>query len=174
MKTYILRDPNAVQPQNRKPNPRPNPLPAARPKTAAGTALFTGLDVHNDTIAVSLAPSDSTELRRYGIIGGQHDDVLKLFKNIPKSDIEMLLPGTQVRMSLVDKGKIWLPTLSGVGFTLFKLVQGAAAVAFASLQGTLAFLALLSGVFGYGLRSFYGYLNTRDRYHLNLTRSLYF
>ncbi|WP_425615068.1 TMEM143 family protein [Anatilimnocola sp. NA78] len=100
--------------------------------------------------------------------------VLKLFKNIPKSDIEMLLPGTQVRMSLLDKGKIWLPTLSGVGFTAFKLVQGAAAVAFASLQGTLAFLALLSGVFGYGLRSFYGYLNTRDRYHLNLTRSLYF
>ncbi|QDU30321.1 hypothetical protein ETAA8_54410 [Anatilimnocola aggregata] len=100
--------------------------------------------------------------------------VLKLFKNIPKSDIEMLLPGTQVRMSLVDKGKIWLPTLSGVAFTLVKLVQGAAAVAFASFQGTLAFLALLSGVFGYGLRSFYGYLNTRDRYHLNLTRSLYF
>lgn len=100
--------------------------------------------------------------------------VLKLFKNIPKSDIEMLLPGTQVRMTLVDKGKIWLPTLSGAVFTLFKLVQGAAAVAFVSVQGTLAFLALISGVFGYGLRSFYGYLNTRDRYHLNLTRSLYF
>ena len=92
MKTYILRDPNAVQPQNRKPNPRPNPLPAARPKTAAGTALFTGLDVHNDTIAVSLAPSDSTELRRYGIIGGQHDDVLKLLKKL-----EAAHPGTPLR-----------------------------------------------------------------------------
>jgi hypothetical protein len=100
--------------------------------------------------------------------------VLKLFKNIPKSDIEMLLPGTQVRMSLFDQGKIWLPTLSGIGITLFKIVQGAAAVAFASLHGMIAFLALISGVFGYGLRSFYGYLNTRDRYHLNLTRSLYF
>lgn len=100
--------------------------------------------------------------------------VLKLFKNIPKSDIEMLLPGTQVRMTLVDQGKIWLPTLSGIGITLFKIIQGAAAVAFASLHGAIAFLALLSGVFGYGLRSFYGYLNTRDRYHLNLTRSLYF
>ena len=100
--------------------------------------------------------------------------VLKLFKNIPKSDIEMLLPGTQVRMTLVDQGKIWLPTLSGIGITLFKIMQGAAAVAFASVHGAIAFLALLSGVFGYGLRSFYGYLNTRDRYHLNLTRSLYF
>ena len=92
MKTYILRDPNAVQPQNRKPNPRPNPLPAARPQPAAGPALFTGLDVHNDTIAVSLAPSDSTELRRYGIIGGQHDDVLKLLKKL-----EAAHPGTPLR-----------------------------------------------------------------------------
>jgi hypothetical protein len=100
--------------------------------------------------------------------------VIKLFKNIPKSDIEMLLPGTQVRMSLFDQGKIWLPTLSGIGITLFKIMQGAVAVAFASLHGMIAFLALISGVFGYGLRSFYGYLNTRDRYHLNLTRSLYF
>jgi hypothetical protein len=100
--------------------------------------------------------------------------VLKLFKNIPKSDIEMLLPGTQVRMTLFDQGKIWVPTISGIGITLFKIMQGAAAVAFASLHGMLAFLALISGVFGYGLRSFYGYLNTRDRYHLNLTRSLYF
>lgn len=100
--------------------------------------------------------------------------VLKLFKNIPKSDIEMLLPGTQVRMTLVDQGKIWIPTVSGVVITLVKILQGAAALAFASFHGAVAFLALISGVFGYGLRSFYGYLNTRDRYHLNLTRSLYF
>ena len=100
--------------------------------------------------------------------------VLKLFKNIPKSDIEMLLPGTTVRMSLFDQGKIILPTVSGVIITLVKILQGAVALAFASLQGAIAFLALISGVFGYGLRSFFGYLNTRDRYHLNLTRSLYF
>lgn len=100
--------------------------------------------------------------------------VLKLFKNIPKSDIEMLLPGTTVRMTLFDQGKIILPTVSGVIITLVKILQGAVALAFASLQGAIAFLALISGVFGYGLRSFFGYLNTRDKYHLNLTRSLYF
>jgi transposase len=38
--------------------------------------------VHNDTIAVSLAPSDSPEVRRYGIIGGTHDDVLRLAKKL--------------------------------------------------------------------------------------------
>ena len=49
---------------------------------AAGPALFIGLDVHNDSIAVSLAPSDSTEVRRYGLLGGAHDDVLKLAKKL--------------------------------------------------------------------------------------------
>jgi hypothetical protein len=38
--------------------------------------------VHNDSIAVSLAPSDTTEVRRYGIIGGEHDDVLKLAEKL--------------------------------------------------------------------------------------------
>ena len=38
--------------------------------------------MHNDSIAVSLAPSDSTEVRRYGIIGGAHEDVLKLIKKL--------------------------------------------------------------------------------------------
>ena len=90
MKTYLLRDPKTVEPQNRRPPLRDGPhfqdagetisgRPAA---TARGPALFVGLDVHNDSIAVSLAPSDATEVRRYGIIGGSHDDVLKLIKKL--------------------------------------------------------------------------------------------
>ena len=85
MKTYILRDPKSVQPQ------KPQFLDTPEPQTEAwveqivsaakGPALYTGLDVHTDSIAVSLAPSDSTELRRYGLIGGTHDDVLRLAKN---------------------------------------------------------------------------------------------
>ena len=31
---------------------------------------YIGLDVHKETIAVSIAPQNSTEVRRYGIIGG--------------------------------------------------------------------------------------------------------
>ena len=94
MKTYILRDPTAVEAQKPR-RARPlDPAPAGpatpapgtsilgRPAAASGPALFLGLDVHNDSIAVSLAPSDSTEVRRYGIIGGQHDDVLKLIQKL--------------------------------------------------------------------------------------------
>jgi hypothetical protein len=100
--------------------------------------------------------------------------VLKLFKNIPKADVEMLLPGTSVRMSLFDQGKILLPTVSGVALTFLKLIQGAATLATASLQGLLAFLGLIGGTVGYGVKSFLGYLRARDKYQLNLTRSLYY
>jgi hypothetical protein len=100
--------------------------------------------------------------------------VLKLFKDIPQQDVETLLPGANIRIGWLEQAKIVLPTLSGVGLTLFKLLKGAAAVAFASLYGLLAFLALVSGAIGYGLRSFYGYLRTREKYQLSLTRSLYF
>ena len=100
--------------------------------------------------------------------------MLKLFKDIPQQDVETLLPGSNIRIGWLEQAKIVLPTLSGVGLTLFKLLKGAAAVAFASLYGLIAFLALVSGVIGYGLRSFYGYLRTREKYQLSLTRSLYF
>ena len=86
MKTYILRPFPRVEPQERlRPDP-PQPPSAARVEqvlaAGSGPALYVGLDVHNDSIAVSLAPSDSTEVRRYGLIRGTHDDVLRLVKKL--------------------------------------------------------------------------------------------
>ena len=109
MKTYILRDPKAVERQNPPPNPRPKrrlaaPVAAAvtaaveaildRPSATTGPILFLGLDVHKDSIAVSLAPSDSTEVRRYGVLGGTHDDVLQLAKKLQAAH-----PGTELRFA---------------------------------------------------------------------------
>jgi hypothetical protein len=88
MKTYILRKPKPVEPQKSSCPPRPKP---AAPVVAKGPILFIGLDVHNDSIAVSLAPSDSTEVRRYGIIGGEHDDVLKLAHKLQAAHPGMVL-----------------------------------------------------------------------------------
>jgi transposase len=106
MKTYILRETQTVEPQKSNPNsppPRPEPgltalvdvicgRPVPPPPLLAGRVLFIGLDVHNDSIAVSIAPSDSTEVRRYGIIGGEHDDVLKLVKKLQAAH-----PGASLR-----------------------------------------------------------------------------
>ena len=108
MKTYLLRAPKAVEPQKparRQRNPSavepkaaPNKRPA--PTSSAGVSsrgsqprvLFLGLDVHTESIAVSLAPSDSTEVRRYGLIGGTHDDVLRLAKKLQAAH-----PGHELR-----------------------------------------------------------------------------
>lgn len=43
---------------------------------------YIGLDVHNDSIAVSIAPSNSTEVRRWGIIGGTHEHVQRFLKQL--------------------------------------------------------------------------------------------
>ena len=99
MKTYILRDPKPVEPQKSIRSPRHQLVITAIPITVVGRpsvsakdpVLFIGLDVHNDSIAVSLAPSDSTEVRRYGIIGGEHDDVLKLAHKLQAAHPGMIL-----------------------------------------------------------------------------------
>ena len=103
-----------------------------------------------------------------------HDIHVKLFKNIPKSDIEMLLPGVFVEMSWLDRGRIILPTMSGIAITLYKLAKGAVAIAFVGIYSMIAFLSVVGGVIGYGFKSLMGYLNTKDKYQLRLTRSLYY
>lgn len=93
MKTYILRNGSKVQPQRHLP-----PITTASALLGvpvSGTAdpiLFIGLDVHTDSIAVSLAPATSVEVRRYGLIGGAQDDVLRLAKKLQAAH-----PHTQLR-----------------------------------------------------------------------------
>ena len=53
------------------------------------TVHYLGLDVHKETIAVSIAPAHSTEVRRYGIINGSLDAVDKLLKKLAQPGIEL-------------------------------------------------------------------------------------
>src|SRR5262245_53023831 len=66
MKSYILREPNTVEPQRARLAERPDPQTDALVQRIVsarnGPALYIGLDVHSESIAVSLAPSDSTEV----------------------------------------------------------------------------------------------------------------
>jgi hypothetical protein len=99
---------------------------------------------------------------------------IKIFKDIPKVDLEMLLPGTRVKLTLADRGKIVLPTVSGIVITAWKCLQGAFALALSSAYNSIAFLSLVGGTLGYGVKSFYGYLQTKQKYQLSLTESLYY
>lgn len=87
MKTYLLRQPKTVEPQSaparaRRAATTTGAARGCRAPQSTGPVLFVGLDVHTDSIAVSLAPSDTTEVRRYGLIGGTHDEVLRLAKKL--------------------------------------------------------------------------------------------
>ncbi|HQU45462.1 MAG TPA: TMEM143 family protein [Pirellulales bacterium] len=116
-------------------------------------------------------------LHSYRTIDGHLDGEtihIKIFKNIPKVDLEMLLPGSRVKMSMVDRGRILLPTVSGVAITGWKLFQGAVVVAVTGVYGLLTYLGLIVGTLGYGIKSFFGYLRTQQKYQLSLTRSLYY
>lgn len=100
---------------------------------------------------------------------------IKFFKDIPRMDLEMLLPGTRPRMRMLDRVKIGVPTVAGLGLTFGKFgLSGMLALLASPLHNTLAFLTLAGGTVGYGIRSFYGYLQTKQRYQLTLTESLYF
>jgi hypothetical protein len=65
--------------------------------------LYIGMDVHNDSIAVSIAPSDSTEVRRWGVIGGTHAHVHRLIKQLQatpsRRHLEVLLRGRSAWLS---------------------------------------------------------------------------
>ncbi len=98
----------------------------------------------------------------------RHDCLyIKSFKNIPQHDIDMLLPGTSVRMSFVDRGKIALPTISGLAMLTFRIV-------FLASMGLFAFLGLLFTTSGYAVKSIFGYIRTKDRYQHSLTKNLYY
>lgn len=100
--------------------------------------------------------------------------VVKMFKDIPKGDLEMLLPGTRVRMTFLDRARIALPTISGLIVTIYRIVRGAMVLAFAGAYGLLGFLMFVGGTIGYGIKSFFGYLRTKDKYQADLTRNLYY
>lgn len=93
---------------------------------------------------------------------------IKLFKNIPKEDVDMMLPGAKARFSLLDRSKIFMPM---VALTIWKLVTLVLITTIAGIWGIVT-LGIFFG--SNGIKSLVGYLNTKNKYQLNLTRSLYF
>ncbi len=53
------------------------------------TVHYLGLDVHKESIAVAIAPQNTTEVRSYGIIGGTLEAVDKLVKKLWSESIEL-------------------------------------------------------------------------------------
>jgi hypothetical protein len=99
---------------------------------------------------------------------------LRMFKNVPKVDIDMLLPGTRIRITWLDRTRSIIPSLGGIGVQLYKLIKLALFVAVITYSIAAMLIGLTFAIIGYVIRSVMNYLQTRNRYMLNLTRSLYY
>lgn len=99
---------------------------------------------------------------------------LKTFKNIPETDLEILLPGSTVRLTKLDQAKILLPTVSGTLITAYKLFRSivvlSVALTFSAIFGWVVFIGIL---IGYIVKSVLSYFRTKTKYQFGLTKSLY-
>jgi len=91
---------------------------------------------------------------------------LKLFKNLPRSDLAMLFPNQEVKLKLFDKIRLGV---TGGGGTILGLVKLGAA-----LINPLAFIGALAGFIGVVSRQIMGMFNQRNKYMMTLSRNLYF
>ena len=99
------------------------------------------------------------------------DVFLKIFKDIPKLDLEMLLPGARFRMPGTARLKLGGSFLSGLGLVAYNIGRQ---IINAAVLGWQFFWMPLFALFGYGYRQYYGYQSTKNACSLRLTQSLYF
>lgn len=94
---------------------------------------------------------------------------LKLFKNMPRSDIEMVFPNTRVRFRLFDKIRLGVTAGSGLGMGVFGTV-GKIVVA----SNPIALAGAMLGLCGIAFRQATSFLNQRNRYMMTMAQNLYF
>jgi hypothetical protein len=106
---------------------------------------------------------------------------LKIFKDIPKVDQDMLLPGARVRMTKLDKAMIAYPLVGGISIVLWQIgsqvlpnLSKLGLGALASGVGAAATWGVAAALGGYGYKSYHSYEVKKQDYSLRLTKSLYY
>jgi Protein of unknown function (DUF3754) len=95
---------------------------------------------------------------------------MKLFKNIPKSDLEMVFPNTKVRFRLFDK--LWLGATAGGGLGFGAI--GAAGKLALLATNPLAAAGAIIGLGGVAFRQASNFMNQKQRYMVVMAQNLYF
>lgn len=111
--------------------------------------------------------------RRMAVVARLRNDpnlLVKLFKDVPQSEVEALLPHAEATMTLFDRCKVFFGSagaMSALGMNLMKV---------AALAGAIWNVAWVVGI-GLGtlaIRTFFGYRNVRRDRDWRRTRALYF
>jgi hypothetical protein len=95
---------------------------------------------------------------------------LKLFKNIPRTDIEMVFPNTEVRFRPMDKLRLGVTAGGGLGVG----AVGAAGKLALLLSNPIAAIGALAGLGGIAVRQAMGFLSQKQRYMIVMAQNLYF
>ena len=95
---------------------------------------------------------------------------LKLFKNIPRTDIEMVFPNTQVRFRAFDKLKLGVSTGSSLGMG----AVGAAGKVALLATNPLAAAGAVVGLGGVAFRQAMGFVTQKQKYMVVMAQNLYF
>lgn len=95
---------------------------------------------------------------------------LKLFKNIPRNDVEMVFPNTRVKFRLLDKLRLGITGSAGLGMGAF---GAAGKIAVAATNPLVAAGAVL-GLGGVAFRQAVNFLNQKQRYMVVMAQNLYF
>ena len=103
---------------------------------------------------------------------------LRIFKNIPKADVDMMLPGSQIRLNWTDTGKIGIPTAWGLVMLASKLVKSFWLVtllgAFKFFSSFVFIIAIAVASLVYGVKTVFSYSTTKRKYQLNIATNLYY
>lgn len=95
---------------------------------------------------------------------------LKLFKNIPRTDLEMVFPNTVVKFRMFDKLKLGATSVGGLGMGLASSA-GKLALLFSNPIVAAGAVASLGAV---AVRQVMGFFNTKQRYMVIMAKNLYF
>ncbi|HRN85067.1 MAG TPA: TMEM143 family protein [Hyphomicrobium sp.] len=95
---------------------------------------------------------------------------IKLFKNIPRADIEMVFPNTRVKFRLMDKLRLGITAGGGIGMGL----MGAAGKIAVAASNPIAAAGAVFGLGGLAFRQGMKFLNQKQRYMVVMAQNLYF
>ena len=104
------------------------------------------------------------------VAGGLH---LRLFKTVPKLDLETIFPNTSPEMRYIDKIKIIAPLIGGLFTLLIKF--GPLLLGSSAGDTSISIIGGICAAFGtYILKSYMSYQKTRDKYQTQISMDLYF
>ena len=95
---------------------------------------------------------------------------IKMFKDVPRPDLEIMFPNTRVLLRPADKITIGASASGGIGMGVVSIVTKAVAAALSPIGAALAVL----GLAGAASQQVAQVMNRRARYMLKMTRNLYF